>query len=159
MSQDTTTAPDQAQLSVGEQQIALDLVRGSEGEVGVDISKLRAKTGLITMDPGYGNTGACKSAITFIDGEKGILRYRGYPIEQLAEKSTFLEVAWLLIHGDLPTAEQLADFTHEVTHHTMLHENYADFFRALPRAGHPMAVCAAAVGSLATFYRDPESIV
>lgn len=157
MSRESTTVPSQAQLTLGDRTIPLDLEVGSEGELALDIGKLRATTGLITLDPGFGNTGSCKSAITFIDGEKGILRYRGYPIEELAEESTFLEVAWLLIHGDLPTTEDLAGFTNEVTRHTMLHENYAQFFRALPRAAHPMPVCAAAVGALATFYRDPEN--
>jgi len=133
------------------------LVRGSEGETAVDIRALRAETGLITFDPGYANTGSCRSAITFIDGEEGILRYRGYPIEELAERSTFLEVAWLLMHGELPGRDELASFEHEVTHHTMLHENFGRFFGALPKDAHPMPVCAAAVGALATFYQEPES--
>ncbi len=157
MSRETTQAPTQAQLTLGDRTISIEVEQGSEGEQALDIGKLRATTGLITLDPGFANTGSCKSAITFIDGEKGTLRYRGYPIEELAAKSTFLEVAWLLIHGDLPSPAELASFTDEVTHHTMLHENYADFFRALPRAAHPMPVCAAAVGALATFYRDPEN--
>jgi len=133
------------------------LIRGTEDEVGIDIQKLRAETGLITLDPGYGNSGACRSAITFIDGEKGILRYRGYPIEELAEKSTFLEVAWLLIHGELPTPSQLQEFDREITRHTMLHENFVRLFEALPADAHPMPVCAAAVGALATFYQQPET--
>ena len=136
--------------------VSLPLVRGTEDEVAVDISRLRAETGLITLDPGYANTGSCQSAITFIDGEEGVLRYRGYPIEELAERSTFLEVAWLLIHGELPTADELAAFREDVTRHTMLHESFRQFFRALPRAAHPMPVCAAAVGALATFYPEPE---
>ncbi len=137
--------------------ISLPLVQGSEAEIGMDIQKLRAETGLITLDPGYGNTGSCRSAITFIDGEKGILRYRGYPIEELAKKSTFLEVAWLLIHGELPTRSQLNGFAGEITRHTMLHENFVRFFEALPSDAHPMPVCAAAVGALATFYQQPET--
>ena len=135
----------------------LPVIRGTEGEMGIDIEKLRNTTGLITLDPGYGNTGSCKSAITFIDGEKGILRYRGYPIEELAQKSGFLEVAWLLIHGELPSRPELATFEKEVTYHTMLHEDFGRFFESLPKDAHPMPVCAAAVGALATFYQYPET--
>src|SRR5690349_21482381 len=113
--------------------VSLPVVEGTEGERAIDIEKLRSATGLITLDPGYGNTGACRSAITFIDGEKGILRYRGYPIEDLAARSTFLEVAWLLIHGELPTRAELDGFTHEVTIHTMLHQDFGRFFDALPK--------------------------
>ena len=156
-----TTAAEQlsqpATVKVGDKSIDLPVLRGSEGETAIDIATLRAKTGAITLDPGYGNTGSCKSAITFIDGEKGILRYRGYPIEELAEKSTFLEVAWLLLHGELPTPSELETFRHEITHHTMLHENFRRFFEALPKDAHPMPVCAAAVGALATFYQEPET--
>src|SRR5512145_249080 len=100
-----------AELRVGDKVIKLPIVEGSEGERAIDIRKLRDETGLITLDPGYANTGSCRSAITFIDGEKGILRYRGYPIEELAEKGNFLEVAWLLIHGELPNADQARSFT------------------------------------------------
>jgi citrate synthase len=137
--------------------IELPLVTGSEGEVGIDIQTLRAKTGLITLDPGYGNSGSCRSAITFIDGEQGILRYRGYPIEDLAAKSNFLEVSWLLIHGELPTAAELVSFRAEVTRHTLLHEDFVRFFQSLPKDAHPMPVCAAAVAALATFYQQPET--
>jgi citrate synthase len=133
------------------------VVRGSEGETGIDISALRAATGAITLDPGFGNTGACRSAITFIDGERGILRYRGYPIEELAARSSFLEVAWLLIHGDLPSGPQLEAFAGEVKRHTMLHENFGRFFEGLPKDAHPMPVCSAAIGALATFYQLPET--
>jgi citrate synthase len=156
----TPTAPPTqaaATLTLDGKSVTLPVVRGTEDEVAVDIEKLRAQTGIITMDPGYGNTGACKSAITFIDGEKGILRYRGYPIEELAEKSTFLEVSWLLLHGELPTAAQLAEFSFEVTRHTLLHENFRRFFEALPKDAHPMPVCAAAVAALATFYQEPDN--
>jgi len=145
-----------ATLTYDGKTVTLPVLRGTEDEVAIDIEKLRATTGMITMDPGYGNTGACKSAITFIDGEKGILRYRGYPIEELAEKSTFLEVSWLLLHGELPTRAQLAEFTHEVTQHTLLHENFRRFFDALPKDAHPMPVCAATVAALATFYQEPD---
>jgi citrate synthase len=146
-----------ATLDIGGTTLALPVLKGSEGEVGIDIAQLRNKTGAITFDPGFGNTGACKSAVTFIDGEKGILRYRGYPIEELSAHSTFLEVAWLLIKGELPTRDQLATFTSSVTHHTMIHENFGRFFEGLPMDAHPMPVCAAAVGALATFYQQPET--
>jgi citrate synthase len=149
--------PDTATLSLNGSSTTLPVIRGTENETAVDIEKLRSSTGLITLDPGYGNTGSCRSAITFIDGEKGILRYRGYPIEELAAKSTFLEVAWLLIHGELPTRSELEGFTREVTVHTMLHQDFGRFFDALPKDAHPMPVCAAAVGALATFYQKPES--
>ena len=137
--------------------VPLPLVQGSEGETAIDIQKLRALTGLITLDPGFGNTGACRSAITFIDGEQGILRYRGYDIAELAEKSTFLEVAWLLLHGELPSATELLEFRRDITSHTMLHENFRRFFDALPKDAHPMPVCAAAVAALATFYQEPDN--
>jgi len=146
-----------ATLSYDGKQVELPVVTGTEAEVGVDIQKLRSATGMITVDPGFANTGACRSGITFIDGEKGVLRYRGYPIEELADKSTFLEVAWLLIHGELPTRAQLDQFTGDVTYHTLLHESFNRFFEALPKDAHPMPVCAAAVAALATFYQEPES--
>ena len=145
-----------ATLTYNDTPLNLPLVRGTEGETAIDIQKLRAATGLITLDPGFGNTGACRSAITFIDGEQGILRYRGYDIAELAEKSTFLEVAWLLLYGELPTESELAGLTGEVTRHTMLHENFRRFFEALPKDAHPMPVCAAAVAALATFYQGAE---
>jgi len=135
----------------------LPLLTGSEGEVAVDISKLRDTLGMITLDPGLGNTGSCTSTIAFIDGDKGILRYRGYPIEELAEKSSFLEVAWLLIHGELPTAAELKGFDRDITQHTMLHEDFGRFFAGFPKDAHPMPICAGAVGALATFYQQPET--
>jgi citrate synthase len=137
--------------------LKLPVLRGSEGETAIDIQELRSKLGLITLDPGYANTGSCLSRITFIDGEKGILRYRGYPIEELAQKSSFLEVAWLLLHGELPARKDLDNFRSEVTRHTMLHEDFARFFDALPKNAHPMPMCAAAVGALATFYQETEN--
>jgi citrate synthase len=146
-----------ATISYDGRSATFPLVRGTEGETAIDIEKLRGSTGLITLDPGFGNTGSCRSAITFIDGERGILRYRGYPIEELAARSTFLEVAWLLMHGELPLREELAGFTREVTYHSMLHQDFGRFFDALPKDAHPMPVCAAAVGALATFYQEPES--
>jgi citrate synthase len=137
--------------------VNLPMVRGSEGELAIDIQALRNQTGMITLDPGYGNTGSCRSTITFIDGEKGILRYRGYPIEELAQKSSFLEVSWLLLYGELPSRSQLEGFASEVRRHTLLHENFRRFFEALPKDAHPMPICSAAVGALATFYQQPET--
>ena len=150
-------ALESAEIQCDGKRASLPVLRGTEDEVAVDISKLRGSTGLITFDPGYANTGACRSAITYIDGEQGILRYRGYPIEELAEKSSFLEVAWLLIHGELPPRAELSTFTREITRHTMLHEDFQRFFGALPKDAHPMPVCAATVGALATYYQDQES--
>jgi citrate synthase len=152
-----TVTPETLVLQYDGRTITLPIVRGPEGELGIDIRQLRQQTGLITLDPGFGNTGACQSAITFIDGERGVLRYRGYPIEELAEKSTFLEVAWLLIKGELPTPSELELFKCSVTRRTMLHEDFRRFFAALPHDAHPMPVCAAAVGALATFYQQPET--
>jgi citrate synthase len=152
----TAATEDAVELAYGGRSTRLPVVRGTEDETAIDISRLRSDTGLITLDNGYGNTGSCQSAITFIDGEKGILRYRGYPIEELAEKSTFLEVAWLLLYGELPSQAQIASFSEEVRRHTMLHENFRRFFEALPKDAHPMPVCAAAVGALSTFYPGPE---
>ncbi len=151
------TVPKTAKLTLGDQQMDLPVMVGSEGEVAIDIRQLRAKTGAITYDPGLGNTGACQSKITFLDGEVGILRYAGYPIEELAQKSTFVEVMWLLLHQELPTSAQLEQFTHDVTHHTMLHENLRQLFSSFPKAGHPMAVCAATVGALSTFYQNASA--
>jgi citrate synthase len=143
-----------ATLRIGDRTIELPIVVGSEGERALDIRKLRAETGYVTLDPGYANTGSCKSAITFIDGDTGILRYRGIPIEELAAHSTFLEVAFLLIEGRLPTRAELEGFVHSITHHTMIHEDFKRFFGALPKDAHPMAACSAAIGALSTFYPD-----
>jgi citrate synthase len=134
---------------------------GSEQELGIDFTALRAKTKAITFDPGYGNTGACESAITFIDGEEGILRYRGYPIQELAEKSDFIEVAYLLIHGDLPNKKELADFHYQLTHHSLIHEDMKKFFEGYSSAAHPMAIMSAMAVSLSSYYPDtddPETI-
>ena len=143
-----------AELRSGDRSINLPVVEGSEGERAVDIRKLRDETGLITLDPGYANTGSCRSAITFIDGEKGILRYRGYAIEELAEHSNFLEVAYLLMYGKLPTRDEIKNFVGSIRIHTMLHEDFRRFFGFLPKDTHPMAACAAAVGALSAFYPD-----
>jgi citrate synthase len=145
---------DVAQLRIGDKTVELPIITGSEGETAIDISKLRSESGVITLDPGYGNTGSCQSAITFIDGDRGILRYRGITIEELAEKSTFLEVAYLLVYGALPKQEELDSFDESISAHTMIHEDFKRFFGALPKDAHPMAACSAAIGALATFYPD-----
>ncbi len=134
--------------------IELPTIEGTEAPSGLDISKLLSATGQVTIDPGFVNTASCRSAITYIDGDKGILRYRGYPIEQLAEQATFLEVAWLLIYGELPSAEELAGFKVKIRRHTMLHEDFREFFRGFPTDAHPMAVLSSAVSALSTFYQD-----
>jgi len=130
------------------------VLEGACGEKAVDISTLRNTTGLITLDPGFMSTGSCQSQITYLDGEKGILLYRGYPIEQVAEKSSFLETSYLLIYGELPTQEQLDEFKYHVTHHSMVHESIKNLYDGFPNNPHPMAVCSAVVGSLATFYQN-----
>ena len=145
-----------ARLEIEGKLYELPIVTGSEGERAVDITSLRGETGLVTLDSGYKNTGSCSSAITFLDGEKGILRHCGYPIEELAEKSSYLEVAYLLIYGELPTVEQLEQWTQAIQYHTMLHEDLRRLYAALPKDAHPMAVCAAVVAALSTFY--PEDL-
>jgi citrate synthase len=145
-----------ANLSLDGKDYELPVVTGSEGETGVDIGKLRAQSGAITVDPAFTSTGACNSAITFIDGEKGILRYRGYPIEQLAEKSDFVEVAWLLLYGDLPNAEQLIKFRAQLTYHSLIHEDMKKFFEGFPNNAHPMAMLSAMVASLSAYYPETE---
>lgn len=146
---------DTAQLTVKGNSFELPLVTGTENEVAIDISKLRASTGLITLDPGFKNTGSTKSAVTFLNGEKGILRYRGYPIEQLAQNSDFLEVAYLLINGDLPNKEQKQYFDERITNHTLIHEDMKRFYEAFPSNAHPMGILSSMISSLSTFY--PES--
>ena len=144
----------EAVLNYADKQLSFSEVPATQGESGFDISSLLSQTGHVTLDHGFVNTAACSSAITFIDGDKGILRYRGYPIEQLAEKSTFLETAYLLIYGSLPTATELADFKSNVNRHTMLHEDLRRFFDGFPRDAHPMPVLSSAVSALSTFYQD-----
>ena len=145
---------DTVKLEVNEKSIDLPLVMGSESEIGIDISKLRSQTKAITLDPGFVNTGSCESGITYLDGENGILRYRGYPIEQLAEKSNFLEVSYLLIYGELPTNQQLNDFEYNVKQHTLLHEDVRHIYQAFPKDAHPMAILSSIVCALSTFYPD-----
>ena len=158
MSTEAATRTTDASLRVGDREIELPIVPGTDGDDGIDIGRLRGETGLVTYDPGYGNTGACTSAVTFLDGEEGVLRYRGYPIEQLAEHSTFLEVAYLLIWGELPTQEQLTRFTNEVTHHTLIREEMRHFFDSFPADAHPMAVLASGTVGMSTFYPDSHEI-
>ncbi len=144
-----------AQLILSDgKKIELPVIVGTENEHAIDISKLRAETGYITYDSGYGNTGACQSAITYIDGDAGILRYRGYPIEELSEKSTFVETSFLLIYGELPTQEQLHQFTDSLTRHTLIHEDMKRFYDGFPRDAHPMAILSSVVSALYTFYQD-----
>jgi citrate synthase len=145
-----------AKLIYGGKETELPVIVGTEGEAAVDIGSLRAKTGLITLDPGYGNTGSCTSAITFIDGEKGILRYRGYPIEQVATRARFTEVCYLLIYGKRPSREELSDFRSLMTRHTLLHEDMKKFYEGYPSGAHPMAIMAAMFASLSTFYTEHD---
>jgi citrate synthase len=135
-------------------QLPLPVVEATEGPSGLDAGSLLKETGYVTLDPGFVNTASCASAVTFIDGDEGILRYRGYPIDQLAEKSTFLEVSYLLIYGELPTAAELETFSDGIRHHTLLHEDLRRFFDGFPRDAHPMAVLSSAVSALSTFYQD-----
>jgi len=143
-----------ARLEIDGKTSEFPLIVGTEGEQGIDISKLRAATGAVTLDEGFVNTGSTTSAITFLDGEQGILRYRGYPIEVLAEKCDFVEVAYLLIFGELPTIGQLDAFRESLSHHTMIHEDMRSFYNGFPRDAHPMAIVGSVVGALSTFYQD-----
>ena len=150
MSNDTAGAV----LRTGDKELQLPLVESTEGNDAYDISKLMKETSNVTLDVGFVNTASCRSAITFIDGDAGILRYRGYPIEQLAQNSTFLETSYLLINGELPTAIQLADFDARIRRHTLLHEDLKGFFGGFPVDAHPMPVLSSAVSALSTFYQD-----
>jgi citrate synthase len=153
-------------LRYGDKDVEFPVVRGTENELGIDISKLRAETGMVTLDYGFMNTGSCESAITFIDGELGILRYRGVPIEQLVEghQPSFLETSYLLIYGNLPNRDELDDFRYGIRKHTLLHEDAKRFFDAFPKDAHPMGVLASVVSALSTFYpdstdpHDPEQV-
>jgi len=141
-----------ATLKVDDKEITLPVMTGSEGEKGIDIGKLRAETGHITFDDGFGNTGSCTSKVTYIDGEVGILRYRGYPIEQLAEKSNFVETSYLVVHGELPTPEQRSKFSRLLTQHAPLREGMLRFIQSFPRDAHPMAVLSATINALGAYY-------
>jgi citrate synthase len=143
-----------ADIKAGDLSYQADVIVGSEGERGIDIGKLRDKTGLVTLDPAFVNTASVRSAITFIDGDKGILRYRGYPIEELAEKSSFVEVAFLLVYGHLPSKQELDTFSTLLTRHSMIHEDMKHFFDGYPSTAHPMAVLSAMICSLSSYYPD-----
>jgi len=147
-----------AKLILDENEYELPVVVGSEGEVGMDVRSIRKQSGAITFDPGYGNTGSCESAITFIDGEKGILRYRGYPIEQVAASSRFSEVCFLLVYGGLPNQQQYDEFRQRLTRHTLIHEDMKKFFEGYSMTGHPMAILASMVTGMGTYYKDTESL-
>ena len=146
-----------AKLIIDDQTHELNIIEGSEGERAIDISDLRTRTGYITSDSGFKSTGSTRSAITFLDGEKGILRYRGYPIEQLAEQSSFLEVAYLLIYGELPDAGELESFTNGITRHTLIHEDMKKLYEGYPEKAHPMGVLASMIAALSTFYPDAHN--
>ena len=145
---------DTAKLVIGDQEYDLPIREGTEGQRAIDISKLLAQTGYITLDDGYGNTGATESKITYVDGDNGILRYRGYPIEELAERCDFTETAYLLIYGELPNAEQLEQFRANIRVHTLLHEGMRQIFAGFPPDAHPMAILSSVVGALAIYSKD-----
>jgi citrate synthase len=145
-----------AKLHLNGRDLELPVTTGTENEIGIDIGALRSATGAITLDPGYGNTGSCTSAITFIDGERGILRYRGYPIEQIAEGASFVEVCFLLIYGRLPDRAELDEFNEKLTYHSLIHEDMKKFFEGFPPSAHPMAILSAMVASLSAYYKQSD---
>ncbi len=147
-----------AKLNLGDKTYELPVIEGSEGEIGIDIRKLRGDSSTITLDSGYANTGSCESAITFINGEEGILRYRGYPIEQLAENSSFVEVIYLLLKGELPGKEDLEDFSNLLTYHSMIHEDLKKFFEGFPPSSHPMTILSSMVSALSGYYHDDNTL-
>ena len=152
------TSNGSATFSVGGKEVTLPVLKGSVGPDVVDIRKLYGETDVFTFDPGFTSTASCESQITYIDGDKGTLLYRGYPIEQLAEHSSFLEVCYLLLNGELPTAKELEDFSYTITHHTMVHEQFDRFFQGFRRDAHPMAIMVSAVGALSAFYHDSTNV-
>ncbi len=157
---DPGTQQEKAILTIGDRTAEFPLLQGTDGTPSVDVSTFTRQTGHTALDYGFVNTAATKSAVTFIDGDQGILRYRGYPIEQLAKNSTYLEVAWLLIYGELPTADQLGEFDERIRHHTLLHEDLKRFFSALPPTAHPMSMLSSATSALSTYYEsqsDPNN--
>ncbi|QDV24698.1 citrate synthase [Aureliella helgolandensis] len=143
-----------ARLKIGEQEIDLPVIVGTEDEKALDISALRRETGCVTLDEGYVNTGSTISAVTFLDGEKGILRYRGYPIEQIAAECDFVETCYLLIYGKLPNEQECTEFRESIRQHTMIHEDMRSFYNGFPKDAHPMAILSSVVGALSTFYQD-----
>ncbi|MCA1967624.1 MAG: citrate (Si)-synthase, partial [Rhizobium sp.] len=147
-----------ASLNLGEKTVELTVKAGTIGPEVIDIGTLYKHTGAFTYDPGFTSTASCESKITYIDGDEGVLLHRGYPIEQLAEKGDFLEVCYLLLYGELPTAAQKKDFDYRVTHHTMVHEQMSKFFTGFRRDAHPMAVMVGTVGALSAFYHDSTDI-
>ena len=149
---------DTAKVSFDGKSVELPILKGTDGPAVVDIRKLYAEADVFTYDPGFTSTASCESKITFIDGDKGILLHRGYPIDQLAEKSSFLEVCYLLLNGDLPNAKEFEQFEHNITYHTMLHEQFDRFFMGFRRDAHPMAIMVGAVGALSAFYHDSTNI-
>jgi citrate synthase len=148
------TQQDKATLTIGDKTAEFPLLQGTDGTPSIDLSTFTRQTGYTALDYGFVNTAATRSEITYIDGDQGILRYRGYPIDQLATNSTYLEVAWLLIYGELPTADQLGEFDEKIRRHTLLHEDLKRFFSALPHTAHPMSVLSSAVSALSTYYED-----
>src|SRR3954465_2236220 len=151
-------ADDTASLGIGGKDLQFPVRHGSGGPHAPDIRKLYGQTGAFTYDPGFTSTAACESAITYIDGDQGILLHRGYPIDQLAEHSTFMEVCYLLLNGELPKKPELEKFTYTISRHTMLHEQLATFYRGFRRDAHPMAVMCGVVGALSAFYHDSTDI-
>lgn len=149
---------DTAKISIGAKTVELPILTGTTGPDVVDIRKLYGETDVFTFDPGFTSTASCESKITFIDGDKGVLLHRGYPIDQLAEESSFLEVCYLLLHGELPNAAQFTEFEHNITYHTMLHDQFDKFFNGFRRDAHPMAIMVGAVGALSAFYHDSTNI-
>jgi len=149
---------DTAKVGIGGKSVELPVLKGTTGPDVVDIRKLYAEADVFTYDPGFTSTASCESKITFIDGDAGVLLHRGYPIDQLAERSNFLEVCYLLLHGELPTAPEFAEFEHNITYHTMVHEQFDRFFQGFRRDAHPMAIMVGAVGALSAFYHDSTNI-
>ena len=147
-----------ATLSTGGQEVALPILEGSVGPSVIDIRKMYAQTGQFTYDPGFTSTASCESALTYIDGDEGVLLHRGYPIGQLAEDSSFMEVCYLLLNGELPSQDELSSFSTTITRHTMLHEQLSTFYRGFRRDAHPMAIMCGVVGALSAFYHDSTDI-
>jgi citrate synthase len=147
-----------AKITIGDKAVDLPVMRGTDGPEVIDIRKLYGEADVFTYDPGFTSTASCESKITFIDGDKGVLLHRGYAIDELAEKSNFLEVCYLLLHGELPTAAAYTEFDHNITYHTMLHEQFDRFFQGFRRDAHPMAVMVGAVGALSAFYHDSTNV-